>query len=867
MINFTPFQRMFDRIESSKEDSDLAYFFDLLLLGEQLTKIIALFLVASVNDDQEKSRFRHEHSLVRANAVGDFAQVIDEVLTGPSAQLLSASIRDCELKDLTHRVSTGMWQHNAQSKLLECLKIFGIPHDPIANKVALKQWFQMFTVLRNKTRGHGATTAQPCNLACPKLFESIELIINNLYLFNRPCAYLHRNLSGKYKISFLMNKSSDFEFLKRETSHSYEDGIYFFVDKPRKLNLLHTTPELLDFYFPNGNFKDGTYETISYISDDRLSITNKEYINPVITLPASHTEGLPQLDVIGDVFTNLPRAVDEYITRSALEEELTKILLEVDRFPIITLMGRGGIGKTSLAINVITNISNLKRFDVVVWFSARDIDLLVEGPKQVKTKVLTQKDISLDYCKLIYPNKKIEDSITFFSEELTKSAHGKTLFVFDNFETLTNPIEVFEWLNTFIRHPNKILITSRMSRNFKADYPIEVRGMNELECKELIDNVASKFKITNLLTPAYIDDLINESEGHPYIIKILLGEVAKSNKLSKIQRIVADNDQILSALFRRTFNTLSPAAKRVFLTLSSWNSLVPLIAVESVLWRPENEKIDVTGAIEELQQSSFIELLEDDNDNNTFIHVPLSASLFGKSELEVYPAKLKIYEDRKLLMEFGAITPTAISNGVAARIDRKFAEVAKRISSEEELRGELPALEYISSRYPKAWLLLAQLFEEYDDFDSVKNYLREYLKSDTLESEKGRYWLKLADICKLTKDWEGESHALSEVALVPNVDYNTISECANRINNYFFYHPEAKQEETKKVLLLQMIEVMTKRITEANATDYSRLAWLYLNNGNQERAKEYAEHGLSLDSDNSHCLKLVRKISPTSFEE
>lgn len=164
------------------------------------------------------------------------------------------------------------------------------------------------------------------------------------------------------------------------------------------------------------------------------------------------------------------------------------------------------------------------------------------------------------------------------------------MYIFDNFETLSNPLEVFEWLDSYIRLPNKILITSRLCRNFKADYPVEVKGMNEDQCRSLIFNTASRFGIQDLLTEEYIDSLIEESDGHPYIIKIILGEVAKKRKISEIRRVVADKDKVLDALFKRTYSTLSKAGKRIFLTLCSWRSVIPQIALESVILREGNEK-------------------------------------------------------------------------------------------------------------------------------------------------------------------------------------------------------------------------------------------------------------------------------------
>ena len=111
--------------------------------------------------------------------------------------------------------------------------------------------------------------------------------------------------------------------------------------------------------------------------------------------------------------------------------------------------------------------------------------------------------------------------------------------------------------------------------------------------------------------------------------------------------------------------------------------MIPSVAVEAILWRPENEKIDVQGAIEELRKSSFIDVLNEDQE--AFINIPLAALIYGKSELEVYPEKLKILNDRKLLMEFGVTSQQNMSSGVFTRIERKFTEVAKRIKNWKNL--------------------------------------------------------------------------------------------------------------------------------------------------------------------------------------
>ena len=81
--------------------------------------------------------------------------------------------------------------------------------------------------------------------------------------------------------------------------------------------------------------------------------------------------------------------------------------------------------------------------------------------------------------------------VKYMAENLSKSyLDGPILFVFDNFETVRNPVALFSWIDTNVRLPNKVLITTRF-RDFKADYPVEIQGMDHSEVDKLIDQTAA----------------------------------------------------------------------------------------------------------------------------------------------------------------------------------------------------------------------------------------------------------------------------------------------------------------------------------------------------------------------------------------
>jgi hypothetical protein len=357
-----------------------------------------------------------------------------------------------------------------------------------------------------------------------------------------------------------------------------------------------------DFYFVNGGYSNKKFELLSYATDNKKNGDATTYSTPPGVLPSSETQGHGDLAPRGKCLSNGPAPLADYIDRPALESELKGLLLD-DKRPIVTLRGMGGIGKTSLALRVLEDVYKNERYISVVWLSARDVDLQLAGPKPVRPNIISPEDIGSLYSQLMLSveerSSKSFKPRVFFEAQLQKCDSGPCLFVFDNFETTQNPLEMFSWIDTFIRLPNKVLITTRL-RDFKGDYPVDVSGMNDDEARELIERTASHLGVRKLISSSYISELIRQSEGHPYVIKILLGEVAKNKQAGSIPHLIAGSDEILTALFERTYSALSPCAQRAFLTLAAWTSSVPRLALEAVLLRSTQERFEVQAGVETL---------------------------------------------------------------------------------------------------------------------------------------------------------------------------------------------------------------------------------------------------------------------------
>jgi hypothetical protein len=867
-----PINRMKQRLEVAAHDSETAVFFELLYFGEMMLKLTTLGLLAGIQADRDRHRYRLEHELVRRDGIGDWKTVLDDAVLGPASQHLREEVKR-ERTELTQRFGSRdeSWQYEAARQLGEACRKIDHNYEASPAKLSLMHLLADFVWLRNKTRGHGATVARKCEAASSPLLASLTAVAENFLLFRRSWAYLHRNLSGKYRVIPLAGSGHEFGRLKRKTAANLTDGIYIYYEEPAAVHLMTTDLDLSDFFFANGGFKGGSYELLSYITDQREVGNGGSFVDPPTPLPASETEGIGSLEVQGNTFGNIPPTIGDYVERPQLEEELSRVLLD-DRHPVVTLAGRGGIGKTSLALHVLhTNVMLADRFTAAIWFSARDIDLRPEGPKIVRPRVLSLEDMAEELAELLQPAELIEkgfDVVEYFSGLLQSQAIGSLLFVFDNFETVRNPADLFSWLDTYVRPPNKALITTR-HREFKGDWPVGVGGMTEDEFGKLVSSLARRLGIQKLISQSYISSLFDETDGHPYVAKVLLGEVARTRQPGKVERLMAGQEEMLEALFERTYNSLSPAGQRVFLTLCNWRSAVPQFGLEASLLRPANEKMDVSKAIEELYRSSLIEISRSSDDSEDFLIVPLSASIFGRKKLTVSPHKVAIDADTEVLRFFGAGKQSDIERGVSPRIKNLFRNVAGAVQEPgKSVDDYLPVIDYVAQRVPEGWLLLADLHYEQqhneDGLAKAEGAIRRYLESRPHDAEA---WKKLAQNLYRRGDSIGELKVMVQASLQPKSDYFGASAAANNLNYMMFRETLTLPQEEIRVLANNLLSVLMTRIEEANATDCSRIAWLLIRFRSDNEAKPYVELGLSKDSANVHCLKLASKLGmPTPHD-
>lgn len=856
-----------NRIDAEKQVADAAYCDSLMDAFEGLIKYTVAILTALLPDNEMgcKERYRWEHSLLRSAGIGTWVGALQGLAGGALYSSLSNELTALDLptalEDVTSRVTNEGWQHRAVSHVSRALDVAtGNAPTKVPYRTNLLYFGTKFVELRNKLDSHGAPRAATKREAAGHLGVAWEAVTKNLQILNVPIVHCTKALGGgPSTVMDIGPATTGVRSAVAETHRTLglETGVYVVASDLRlsPASLIRFDPMSGDILLANGDprLSERSTEFLSYITNVRRRESLEMWMVPPDVVIRSDTAGFAALVPREQVFTNAPTPSRDYVERPGLQEELEAALTDERRL-IVTLQGRGGIGKTWLALHCIDRACREGWFDVILWFSARDLDLRDAGASIVNPEVITLDNLAEQARGLLAEigtgTGWTDRPSDWLAVALSSTEAGNVLWVLDNYETLRNPLEVFSHFDTFIRPGNKVLVTTR-HREWVGDFPINVSGMTRDEFDALVNAESVRHGLS--LADGVRDALFTESRGHPYITKIMLGEL-RNRPGAKPQRLLAAREDVLDALFER----LSAGARRLFLLLSTWRSIVPFAAADVVLNVHRSttaSPIDTDEAVEELYDLSLIQLVV--YDDQTWLDVPLPAWLFGRRKLVTDPDRIDIEAQSQVLQLFGPSTGTDVTHGLERPVRKFWQSIRDGVGSPEWEQTWGPWIASLAKRVPVLLSWVADDLENLGKGDSAQRYLRWRVEASP---DDPNAWMSLARHYEARGDDRAALQAWVARALVQSATFDDLSFAANKVNGWLARSRVSLGPDEKQLLVEPLLTRFEQRAAEADAQAFSRLAWLYVNIGRPAEGIAAARRGLASNPDQQDCRKFLHKF-------
>ncbi|MFD6372876.1 NB-ARC domain-containing protein, partial [Streptomyces roseolus] len=266
-------------------------------------------------------------------------------------------------------------------------------------------------------------------------------------------------------------------------------------------------------------------------------------------------------------------------------------------YPVISLVGAGGIGKTSLALKAAYEIldSPYSPFDAIVWTTAKN-SLLTSGEiKRIQGAVKDSLGLLRVAAEELGGKGANADPMR---EVLEYMQHFKVLLILDNLETVLDAR-----LREFLRElPNgsKVLITSRIGVG-AMEIPIRVEPLEKGEAVSLLRSLSKIRNVQALqnVSPEVIDGIVDKTSAHPLYIKWFVSVVQSGRRPEDALR----SGLLLDYCMSNVYEFISETGK---LVLRSMQSLAGAHNQAELAYLNELDVKQLQAAVLELITTNFV---------------------------------------------------------------------------------------------------------------------------------------------------------------------------------------------------------------------------------------------------------------------
>lgn len=327
-----------------------------------------------------------------------------------------------------------------------------------------------------------------------------------------------------------------------------------------------------------------TKETLDKLNTDPSFVLSLDILNYDDDDVVSHNLPVPDFDETG------------LIGRDAEIEQIKQLCLGA--FPVISIVGEGGVGKTALALKVAYELieDTGSPFDAVVWVSSKTTQISVNEIKEIKGAINTSLGVIQEISGQIVGEaadgadlKEIVDYLSTF----------KILLFIDNLETIIDE-NIKEFVGA-LPHGSKILITSRIGLG-AYEYPVKLQGIDEAHASQLLRKLAKLRNIETIYTlkENVLRSYVNRMHRNPSYIKWFVSSVQTG---LGPERVLQHSDVFLEFCMSNVYEYLSQDAQQL---TSSFQCAPGLRDIPELSYMNDFDSLRVQKSIQELMATNML---------------------------------------------------------------------------------------------------------------------------------------------------------------------------------------------------------------------------------------------------------------------
>ncbi|HVW75607.1 MAG TPA: NB-ARC domain-containing protein [Rhizomicrobium sp.] len=404
-------------------------------------------------------------------------------------------------------------------------------------------------------------------------------------------------------------------------------------------------------------------------------------------------------------------------------------------FPVVTLVGEGGVGKTALSLKVSYDLLDDPKcpFELVIWVSAKTKVLTAAGVMDIQNAIST----SIGLFEAAATNSGLVgsagDPITSVTELLRQFP---TLLILDNLETVKD--EIIEHFLENVPSGSKVLITSRISLG-KLDYPIKLGRLDKDEATRYFRTVCSALNVNSLqaLAQHEVQRVCGRLQYNPLWIKWFVQAVRAG---ARKEELLSSPKEPLAFCLENVFEKVSPEGELVLDAMlcvggsHSVSTIAFLTGLDALTIREVVNELTAMNAIVahvssargEDTRYSLEEIVRNYLYNYQAPDVETQA-YFRRKRDELHAIKESLLSKQRDVFDWRAIWIANDSNVVTAKLltDANRLISVKRF---EEARKIIDAAEAQSPGYFEVYRVRAFLAEFLEDFVEVRRSFKQAIE-------------------------------------------------------------------------------------------------------------------------------------------